>query len=117
MNHSKQQPSKHHQRQHSDHKRGSPKELPPRRKTCKHVLVAQSRILSFYPGVSPTSQNSSDNKAIVSYNLLKVHGAPMMILVIKHNLYGPRLEKALGGSEAIPIRLVPRRCLSGLGTA
>jgi hypothetical protein len=28
-----------------------------------------------------------------------------------------RLEKALGVSEAVGIRLVPRRCLSGLGAA
>jgi len=30
---------------------------------------------------------------------------------------GARLEKAVGVSEAVGLRLVPRRCLSGLGMA
>jgi hypothetical protein len=40
---------------------------PPRRKQCTSFVVAQSKILSFHPGESMSSQNNAFSKGIVRY--------------------------------------------------
>jgi hypothetical protein len=50
---------------------GSPKATPPRRKQCTSTIIAQSKILDFYPEDSPRSQNNAFNKAIARNSKLR----------------------------------------------
>ena len=59
-------------------------------------------------GASP--ENNSSSALSVDF------GFGVVVLVI-WALQLPRFEKAVGVSEAVGLRLVPRRCLSGLGAA
>jgi hypothetical protein len=65
MKHSQQQHSNHHQRQHTDCKKGFTKAMPPGRKQCTSVIDARSRILSFHPRERPISQSNAFGKVIV----------------------------------------------------
>jgi ribosomal protein L37E len=67
MKYLQQQLSEHHERQHSDCKRGSLKATHLRRKQCTSVVVAQSKKIQS-PGIRPNSQNNVFSKAIARYN-------------------------------------------------
>jgi hypothetical protein len=54
--------SNYHQTQHRE--RDSQKALPPRRKQCTSVVVAQLKILGFHPAEHPSFQNNTFSKAI-----------------------------------------------------
>ena len=62
--HSQQKHSNHHQRQHPNYKRDSPKATPSRRKQSTSIVVARSKILGFHPGESRNSKTMPSTKPL-----------------------------------------------------